>query len=188
MNKKIILGFVGEISSGKGTACQYLKEKYNAPSYRFSTMLRDILDRLYLDINRKNMQNLSKIIRDEFGQDTLAKVIAEDVKNDPAKIITVDGIRRLPDIKYLREIDGFYLIYLTADQKIRYNHIIARSENIDDQNKTFEQFKKDEQAEAEQQIKETASTADFTIKNNGTFKELYQELENVLEKLKKNNS
>jgi dephospho-CoA kinase len=182
---KIILGFVGELSSGKGTACQYLKEKHQAPSYRFSTILRDILNRLYLGITRENMQGLSKIIREFFGQDTLAKVIATDANNDKAELVSVDGVRRLADIKYLRELPGFYLIYLTADQKIRYERIVKRGENDDDTKKTFEQFQKDELAEAELQIKETAETANFTINNNGSLEDLYRQIEDILKQVKK---
>jgi dephospho-CoA kinase len=184
MPKKIILGFVGEISSGKGTACQYLQKKYGAPSYRFSTMLRDILTRLYLPISRENMQDLSLGLRQTFGDDTLAKVIAQDVNQNPAELISVDGVRREPDIKYLREIPGFHLIYLTADQKIRYQRIVDRGENTDDQGKTFEKFQQDEKAEAELYIAATAKIADFTITNNGTFEELYQQLEDILNKIR----
>ncbi len=181
-DQKLIFGFVGEISSGKGTACQYLADKYGAPSYRFSTMLRDILNRLYMAISRDHMQRLSKVLRDEFGQDTLAKVIAEDVKKDPAGLVTVDGVRRESDIKYLREIPGFVLVYLTADQKIRYQRIVERGENTDDTQKTFAQFAQDEKAEAEQQIAETASTAEETINNNGSLEDLQAALDDLVKK------
>ncbi|MFA5358379.1 MAG: AAA family ATPase [Patescibacteria group bacterium] len=183
MAKKIILGFVGEMVSGKGTACKYLKEKYNAPSYRFSTILRDVLDRLYLEINRKNMQNLSMILRQNFNENIFAKVIAEDVKNDPAQIITVDGVRRLADISYLKEIPGFYLIYLTADEKIRYQRIIDRGENTDDKNKTFAEFQVEQHAEAENEIGPTGQTANLTITNNGTLAELQEQIEKILKKI-----
>ncbi len=46
MEKKIILGFAGEIASGKGTAAKYLVGRHEAATYRFSTMLRDIVERL----------------------------------------------------------------------------------------------------------------------------------------------
>ena len=54
-NKKIIIGLVGQLACGKGTVAEYLKEKYGASVYRYSTMLRDVLNRLYLEINRVNM-------------------------------------------------------------------------------------------------------------------------------------
>ena len=60
---KVILGFVGPIASGKGTACQYLRDQHRAPTYRFSSPLRDVLDRLYLPQSRQNMQDLSLALR-----------------------------------------------------------------------------------------------------------------------------
>ncbi len=180
---KIILGFVGPLAAGKGTTCQYLKEKYNANAYRFSTVLRDVLDRLYLEQNRKNLQYISLILRKAFGDDLLALAIAKDVENDNSSFISIDGIRREPDIKYLKELPKFHLIYITADQKIRYERIIKRVENTDDSKKTFEQFKKDEKRETERQIKQVAKLAKFTINNNGTFEQLYQQIEDILKKI-----
>ena len=52
---KIIVAFTGRMASGKGTACSYFVEQYGATMFRFSNMLRDILERLYLEKNRENM-------------------------------------------------------------------------------------------------------------------------------------
>src|SRR3989344_2132033 len=98
--KKIIVGFAGEIASGKGTATKYVVEKYHAVSDRFSTMLRDIADRVYLEQSRNNLQKISTMLRQTFGDDFLAKVISNDVQKNQSDIVVVDGIRRLPDIKY----------------------------------------------------------------------------------------
>src|SRR5258705_11222957 len=103
-NRKIILGFVGDLAGGKGTICQYLKERYKVNSYRFSNMLRDILDRIYVEQNRENLQDLSTFLRQRYGQDIMSKVIAKDVQNDPNPIVAVEGIRRPTDITYLQEL------------------------------------------------------------------------------------
>ena len=73
---KIIIGFIGKLSSGKGTACSYLVEKYQAQIVMFSQSLRDILDRVYLSHTRENMQKLSQILREHFSQDILANIAA----------------------------------------------------------------------------------------------------------------
>ena len=112
MTKKNIIGLVGEIASGKGLAVKYLKEKHGAASYRLSDPLRDILSRLRLEINRKNLQDISRVLREHFGQNLLAKVIAEDAKNDTNKIVVVDGIRRPEDIEYLAKLPEFKLVYI----------------------------------------------------------------------------
>ncbi len=181
---KIILGFVGDLASGKGTICQYLKEKYNVNSYRFSTMLRDILDRIYVEKTRENLQDLSTFLRGRYGQDIMSKVIVKDVLQDKNDLVVVDGIRRPTDITYLQELPGFHLIYVTADPKLRWQRMVLRQENPDDAGKTFDQFLKDEQAEADMLIKELGQKAEYTITNNGTIEQFYDEMESILNKIK----
>jgi len=183
---KIILGFVGQISSGKGTVCQYLQKNHNVSIHRFSTVLRDIADRLHIEQTRKNLQDLSLTLRTAFGDDILAAVIAKDVSNDKNPIIAIDGVRRKPDIKYLRALPGFHLIYISTDEKTRYERLIKRGENIDDTQKTFAQFQKDAEQEAEQQIKDVTKLARYTIDNNGTLEQLYGRIEDVLKKIRSN--
>jgi len=179
MPKKII-GLVGEIAAGKGTAAKYLIEKHKATSHRFSTVLRDVLDRLYLEINRENMQNLSTILRKNFGEDILAKVIAEDVENDGNDIIVIDGIRREADIKYLKQLPEFKLIAVKADIKIRFERLARRGENEDDKNKTFEQFAKDHEAEAESQVLGLIKISDIQVDNSGNLEQLYKQMEDIV--------
>lgn len=183
---KIILGFVGPIAAGKGTTCQYLKEKYGAEIFRFSTMLRDVLDRFYIPQSRENMQAVSSVLRQAFGDDLMAKTIAMDATKAPAEIVGIDGVRRLPDIKHLRQIPGFYLVAIVAGQKTRFERITRRGENTDDNQKTFEDFKRDEQREAELQIAEVIHAADFTLNNDGTVEELYGQIDNILNKINNN--
>lgn len=177
---KIIIGLTGEPASGKGTVVKYLQEKYGASSHRFSTPLRDVLNRLHLEVGRKNMQDISIILRNHFGQDLLAKIISEDAANDPNKIIIVDGVRRPADIEHLKKLPEFKLIYITTDMKTRYERLIQRGENTDDLNKTFEQFTKEHEVETEANIPTIGKTADFTIDNSKGLEELYAQIDNIL--------
>ncbi len=179
---KIIFGFVGQIASGKGTAVKHLKTKYNASTYRFSTMLTDVLNRLYLENNRENLQKLSQIIRENFGEETMARVMAEDVKNDKNNLIAIDGVRRPGDVVNLKEIPGFILVNITADIEKRYERIIKRTEKVDDVGKTLKEFKTDHKREAELKIEEIASQATDTIDNNGSLEDLHTQLDKLIEK------
>ncbi|RJQ35440.1 hypothetical protein C4566_00780 [Candidatus Parcubacteria bacterium] len=177
---KVILGFTGLIACGKGTAAKYFKDKYNADTFRFSTMLRDVLDRLYLPQSRENFQILSPLLRETFGQDIMAKVIAEDVKKSKADIIVIDGMRRPADIEYLRNVPGFRMVAIDVDMRTRYERLVKRGENTDDTSKTFEQFQKEHEAETEIYIPELMKQADVTIDNNGSVEDFYKQLDKLI--------
>ncbi len=179
---KLILGFTGQIACGKGTVAEYLEKRYQASTYRFSTMLRDILDRLYLEHSRNNMQLLSSTLRQNFGEDTLARVMANDVEHDTNQIIVVEGIRRPDDILYLGTIPGFVLVAIEADMKVRYDRIVARGENTDDTTKTFEQFQADHEQEPEQKIAAIMREASEVINNDGTLEDLHTQLDALVQK------
>jgi len=179
---KLILGIAGEIASGKGTVTQYIINEHKANSYRFSDMLRDILKRLYTEHSRENMQKLSTAIRENYGEDIMAKVMMEDVKNDNHDIVIVEGIRRLADILYLKKLSGYKLVYIEADMEKRYERIIHRDENPDDKGKTFKEFSQEHEQESELQIKDLKNYADFVLDNNGEFKDLYKQIDEIVKK------
>ncbi len=181
-NKKIVLGFVGLLASGKGTSAKYLEEKYGADTYRFSTMLRDLCDRLYLEQTRDNLIKMSETIRDTFGEDTMARVMARDAENAKNNIVIVDGIRRMADIEYLSKLPNFVLVEIFADPKTRYDRLIKRGENADDKTKTYEQFLEDHKRSTEASIPEVAGHATEKIDNNGTMEELNEQLDKLVAK------
>jgi len=178
--KKIILGLTGEIASGKGTAVNYLIEKHGASSYRFSSIMRDVLDRLHLEHSRELLQRASSMLRENFGENIFARVIAQDIQGDKNPIIVVDGIRRPEDLEILRENPNFKLVFIEVSLEKRYERIIKRGENTDDKTKTLEEFKFDAQREAELTIAGLKERADFVLDNNGTPEELERQIEKLL--------
>lgn len=182
MTKKLILGFAGEMASGKGTCASYLKDTYNAETFRFSTALFDIAHRVHLKDDRDTLQKISTFLRKEFGEDTLAKVMFEDARNATADLIIIDGVRRLEDVKYLRELPEFKLVYLTAPMKIRYDRMTRRGEKADDATKTFEEFEQDHQRESELEITKLEPFAAEVIDNSGTMPELRAQLDTIIKK------
>jgi len=177
---KIILGFTGLPASGKGTAAKYYSEKYSSPTFRFSTSMRDLLDRLYLPQSRENMSTISQITREAFGQDLYAKVMAGDVGKADHDIVIVEGIRRMEDVQELKKLSNFKLVAIEADMKIRYERLKIRGENSDDNTKTWEEFQEDHKLETELTIPAVMEKADITINNNGTLEELYKQLDNIV--------
>lgn len=182
MEKKLILGLVGPIASGKGTVAQYLKESHGASVYRFSTILRDVLERLHFEVSRENLQKLSSALRNSLREDILAKVMAEDTEKDNQDIVVVDGIRRWADIKHLRKKDNFILVGVDADPETRYKRLVKRAENKGDSAKTYEEFLEDEKQEADAEIPDILNQVSERLDNNNYTEELYKKIEDLLKK------
>src|SRR3989338_3131596 len=165
---KIIFGFGGLMASGKGTAAKYLEEAHGATTFRFSTMLRDALNRFYLPHTRDNLIKISEIMRGTFGEDLMAKTMAHDVEKTDARLVVVEGIRRMADIEYLKRLPNFVMVEIFADPKTRHKRMTERGENPDDRTKTFEQFLKDHERSTEMSIPEVLTHATEKIDNNGS--------------------
>lgn len=177
---KIIIGLIGEMASGKSTITEYLKTKHSAVTFRFSTMLRDVLKRLHVEETRGNMQMLSTMLRQNFGEDLLSKVLAADVAESNNAVIITEGIRRPTDITYLKDLPGFVLIALSVAERTRFERLILRTENPDDQKKTWEQFQAEGKQESEQKIAELMREAAYTIDNNGSVDELFKQVDEIV--------
>ena len=180
---KLIIGLVGPLASGKGVVKKYLEDKYGAISYKFSNILRDILNRLYLPTSRENLQNLSTNLRATFGNDILAKVIANDAKKESRNLVVIDGVRRLADISSLINDPNFILVAIEADLKIRYERMILRNENPGDTAKTLMDFSNDCEQEADKFIPETMAKANYHLDNNQDFAHLYKQIDSLLTKI-----
>ncbi len=182
-SKKIIIGLVGEIACGKGVVVDYLVKKYHASSYRYSRILRDILDRVYQDQSRENMTNTSNWLRKTFGQDILSRTLARDIAQDKNKLIVFDGIRRLPELNIFKKIAGFTLIKIVGDPRIRFQRLLKRNENPGDNRKTFEQFLKDQKDISDFEIPEVMKRANYEINNDGSLEDLHKQIDKLVKKI-----
>jgi len=188
MEKKIVIGLTGQIACGKGVIKKHLMEIHGASDYRFSTILRDLLKRLHLELTRENLIHISTILRQNFGDDLLAHAMAGDIKNDEQPFLVIDGIRRLADIKFLKTIPEFKLVRIEANEKLRHERVVSRNENAGDDQKTFADFLEDQQQETEIQIPEVMATADYEIINEGTLDELNKNVDDIIADIKKHNN
>ena len=183
---KLILGFTGPIASGKEVAKKYIENNYGASSFKFSTILRNILDSIAVENNSHNIISLSTFLRQQYGEDILAKAIAKSVSDSLDDIIVVDGIRRLADIEYLKEVPGFVLIAIDAKPEIRYTRSISRNENPGDDKKSYEEFLTDHLKETEATIPEVMNHAKYQLDNSGDLDNLCAEIDKMMQKIQNN--
>lgn len=181
---KIILGLVGPIASGKGAMKKYIEEKYAGKDCRFSTILRDVLSRIDVQNSRDNLQRVSTVLRQTFGEDLLSRAIVKDAQNIEADVVVIDGVRRMADIKYLQEMDNFFLLAINADPQVRFERLRGRNENEGDDSKTYEQFLADHEAEADREVPQVMKGAKFSIDNSGGWASLFSQIDEIINKIR----
>jgi len=175
---QIIIGLVGEPGSGKDTVAKHLKDRYGAKEIRFSDPLFDALRNFVSEISREDLQWLSHSVRERFGQDIFAKALKKRM-SDGDKVVILNGIRFWENYDFVRSFPQSRVIYVTADQKLRWERSTNRMEKSDD-NSSFAKFQELEKFETEAIIPEIGAKADFTIRNERTLEYLLEETDKLM--------
>ena len=185
MKKKIVIGLAGSIASGKDTIADYVATKYGGQSVSFSQPLRDILNRIFLPIDRIHLSKLAQSLVNTFGGDVLSRTIAEEIKVNPKEIFVLPNIRRESDYAHMEheETLNFILVGVNTDTHTCYERLIKRNQNADDQTKTWEQFQKDLQLSTEVEIAGLVRESQYLINNNGTKEELFEQVDKLIAEL-----
>ncbi|RLI93764.1 MAG: hypothetical protein DRO94_04460 [Candidatus Altiarchaeales archaeon] len=182
---KLVIGLTGRMGSGKTSVSKYLSRKYGASEMRFSQILMDILDRLYLEHRRENLQKLGECVRKALGMDVIVNAFENDLRNENSDIIVVDGIRYKNEVDMLRRFRDNVLIFIDAPARLRYERCRKRGEK-GESSINFKEFLMAEKRETERYIDEIGEVADYRIENIGTLEDLYQKVDEIMEKILKN--
>lgn len=185
-NMTLIIGLVGEKGSGKQTFVNFLKEilpDKTIRQVRFSDILAQTLLIWDLPITRFNLQKLAIMMNATFGQTALANAAKFSIEGDLANVIIFDGIRRAQEAKLVNVMKNHLLIYITADQNLRYQRLKKRSEKVGEVGLTFEQFLEEEKSKAEEQISILGKKADLKIENNGSLEEFKDKTKKLAQSL-----
>ncbi|MEI6587981.1 MAG: AAA family ATPase [Candidatus Moraniibacteriota bacterium] len=187
MKRKIIIGLIGEKGAGKGTVSDYLLEKYGAVHFGTSKILRRTLEDLHLPVTRDNLIKLALVLKEGYGPSVIIDSLIQDMEKSEADIIIADGIRMHGDVEPFQKKyqENFYLVYVTADLKLRYERTKSRKEKEGEENATLEQFLEEEGKLTEISIHEIGRRAEFKMNNNGTAEELKKQTDEMMEKLLK---
>ena len=185
----MIVGLTGKNGSGKGEVAKLLTLS-GFIYYSLSDVLRDELKKQGQEVTRENLIEIGNQLRHQAGPSVLAdKVLA---KLDPEKNYVIDSIRNPAEVKALKRRDDFFLLNISAPQKVRFERVKARGRENDP--RTFDEFVKIEKIEDKsadpnkQQMNQTIALADFEAANDSTLEALYEKVRGLLRDLGKKNS
>ncbi|MDB5182093.1 MAG: hypothetical protein JWP13_856 [Candidatus Saccharibacteria bacterium] len=151
MSKKII-GLAGTNGSGKDTVGLALQDNHGYLFVSVTDVLRNELKRQGFPVDREHLRELSASWRREFGYGVLIDR-AMDVFNDQPKGkyngIAIASLRNPFEVDRIHELGGV-VWWLDADPLLRFTRIKANAASrarVEEDEKTFEQFLAEEQAE-----------------------------------------
>lgn len=187
MMKRVVIGVTGFIGAGKDTFANYLVKKKGFVHYSLSDILREEARKKSIDITRENLQRFANELRAKFGNNILARKVVEKImKEKQKKNYVITSIRNKAEIETLKTLENFFLVFIEAPLRLRFERIKAR----DGKPKNIEEFKKQEEKELkgkenEQQLILCKSLANLRIKNDSTLDAFYSRIEKLLKRLEK---
>jgi dephospho-CoA kinase len=145
-----IVGVAGTNASGKDTLGELRAALHNAKFVSLSDILRRGLDERGLTHERENLNGLSKEWREKDGQGTLATRTIDLYNSEKVAKgydgLTLTSIRTPEEAQAIKDAGGI-IIWIDADRKIRFDRIRKRQLGRPEDQKTFETFVAEEEAE-----------------------------------------
>ncbi len=181
----MIVGVTGYLGAGKDTVADYLVSK-GFEHISLSDLLREELRIHGKPVTRKNLQELGNALRSRFGPGVLAQRVFSLI--DPSKDYVITSIGTVGEVNVLKKLEGFFLVFVTAPQKLRFERVKSRRRENDPL--SFAEFKKHDSLESKggganyRAIDEVKKLADAVINNNSSLKSLYKKVDAMLKDFK----
>lgn len=181
---KGVVGLVGTLSSGKGTAAKLLHDK--GFSYvSLSDILRLVARPLGLTHEREPLILLGNTLRNHFGEDILARGAFKKIEGSSSDVV-IDSIRHPAEIKFLKDHTEAFIVGITTSPERAWKFLQGRKRPGDPE--TFEEFfvayKKDFGIGQEKhglQVGNSLKYADKVIHNEGTIEQLESTIQWAIE-------
>jgi len=184
----IVIGVSGYAASGKSEFAKYLKEKYRFKVFEFSETIEEeakklklLEENLSLEEKKRELSEIGKKIRENYGrEDIFALKIIEKIKSEKLGKIVVSGFRNLAEVNAFKKEFGknFYLIFIEADAKIRYERRKLQDPNF---NLTLEEFlERDKRDEKELGLRDLKEVANFVVENNSSLEDFYKKIDLII--------
>lgn len=191
MQKLKIIGIAGTNGSGKDTVGQMLAERHGWLFVSVTDILRDGLKVRGLPIERENLHSLSAEWRRESGLGVLVDKAVEIFEKSPGKYkgLAIASLRNPGEADRVHELAG-KVVWVDANPKVRYSRIQANATSrsrAGEDNKTYEEFLTEEQAEMQHSGDEATlnmagvkAKADIFLENNGNLEDFKKAIQKAL--------
>ena len=174
------------MGAGKGTIVDYLTKHHRFQHFSVREYLSRIIKQRNGIVNRDSLVALANELRAANTPSFIAEELYRCAKESGVDCI-IESIRTVGEVTILNSKGDFYLFAVDADQRLRYTRIVERASETDKIN--FETFVENENREMnstdpnKQNLAACMKLADFKFINNGSFDDLYRQIDEVLEEI-----
>lgn len=174
---ELVVGFVGLPCAGKGTAIDFLVSNYGFFYTSTSDQIRRELKKNGEDISRESLQRVGGELRKKYGGAVLAeRTWGEIIRARPDKAV-VDSIRGIEEVRFLKRQPHFYLVAVSASDRIRFERMRERNRSGDPE--SWAEFlavnRRDLRGDG-RNMRACIDSADFKIENDGSLAKLEKRL------------
>ena len=181
MKDKIVVGIAGMPGAGKG-ALRRIIQGMGYPVVMMGDEIRDEVNRRNLNPTPENLGKVMLQLRESEGPAAVAKRCIPKLKKTKGKVVVVDGIRSLHEVKeFKKDFPNFTLITIQASPKTRYERLSRRKRSDDPE--SWETFMQRDQRELGVGIGTVIATADHLIVNEGTLTQLRKKTERLVKEM-----
>lgn len=178
-----IIGIAGTNGSGKDTVSVMLKERYSYFVASATEMLEAELKKRGLPLEREQKRTVGNEWRRKYGVSAIVDKAVEQAAAAGKDVLIVGSLRNPGEADKVHELGGI-VVWVDADPKVRYQRITSVDRGRVEDNKTFEQFLAEEEAEMESHgdgeaglnMSAVKAKADVVIENNDSDIEAFKNL------------
>lgn len=183
--KKLIVGIVGPLGSGKSSVAEYLVSN-GYQRFRFSEPIEEEIKKQGLPLERSIYQDVGDAWRKEFGPGYLSQLLLEKIDKAEGSVV-LEGMRNPGEIHPFKKRANFYLLGLVADPKTRFKRLQIRNQPHDPKNweDFLQQEKRDQgigQPEFGQNVAGCIALADNIVETKPELELVFRKVDYYLER------
>lgn len=178
--RRMLIGTTGMPGAGKSTVKEIV-EKLGFPVIVMGDEVRIEAKRRGLSITPESLGKVMLEIRSVEGPAAVAKRCIPKIKNINSHIIFIDGLRSLYEVEeFKKEFPEFRILAIHASPQTRFKRLLERGRDDDPEN--WREFSERDRRELKVGVGEVIAMADYMLVNEGTLKELEENLVNILKR------